>query len=1317
MKQGKLIRRAVSAALAGCMMFTLSAPALAESTDALMQLSMTRRSAVSVLDAENGDTANYGFTIDLNGTTKTVDESNCKDIFEDKKLSYDPITNKLTNNGTIGGKLTIDAPNVDVELTGNSSVIDGYSTNLNIKNARNVTLSTNSFSVVGGMYGGNAEINCSGKLTIKNSDFTWSAIKGNLTVHNALEILVEGLFSTVVGGDVKIECACPATFKNNKNGGIAQSITYAGDYVYYTDDTADTAIDPNVMPIPVETAKYVRIAPKMRYNINTAEDAAIKLQGQNTELKTAFAGEKVTVTAAGRENAEFTDWTDPNGVLKSDQLTAKEVNFTMPDEDVTLIPNYKQYYTINSTDTAVIIKVDGTEAGKAFPGQTIRAWAPNKDGWEFEKWNATGIDLGNWVNKDWITFEMPESNVTLNPHYAKLHAIEVVNGKANITSAKEGTKVTVTANYRPGYEFARWEILEGDAELENEKNMTATVTVKGTNVKVKAVYKELHGISIEGGTFTVNGDTAATAKRGDAIVATADSAPAGQKFSHWEVTGVDGLTEEQLKNEPLEFTMPRGEVTLKAVFKTLHKIDVKFSTADKDTAIEGETVKITAESRPGYVFDRWEVNNGDVAVAKKNEEETTFVMPDKPVTAVAKYKKLLGITVNSGKAYVEDDVTDAALKGKPVVIKADKIKGKLFDQWKIVSGNVILDDLHASETKFIMPETAVEITALYNDLHAITVNNGTANVEEAVIGDTVKIKAESREGYVFDRWEVSYGDVVVDDKNAEETTFVMPDSMVVLTARYKALQSITLENGKAYAGGEEITTAKKGTEVAIKADDLNGKVFDHWEIVSGNVTLKNANKAETTFTMPAESISLEAVYNTIHSIHTTFCTADPASAIVGTEITVTAESREGYVFDRWEASDGVKLTEDGLTAKFTMPDHDVTIEAKYKQYHSIEVSKGVATDAEGNPISSAVEGTEIWIEIDREQRNPDEFEFKRWLSTPEDLEIANRKAERTCFTMPDEDVTVEATFLHLREITVHDGTTYVEGEEGGIAKAGQTVTVKADEIPGLKFDHWTVDSENVTLTTVDEATGEATFEMVNEPVELTAHYKAMVTVFSAPAKFSEDTGEESVTEWADVGEKATITAEIDEATFPGMVFDYWEIVTPADLKTENIESRTIEFEVPKSEVKLVAHWKSDALSPSTDPDAPLDPDFDVDPVDDGSGAGGAGAAIAGVAIGGAAVWGGYEIATRVILNDLLPEGAAIPANRGQLALLIWTEKGRPEPAGAPAFADVADPDMAKAAQWCTEQGTMDAKGDRFEPEGWTPKFKVIEVWNKAFPKQ
>ena len=131
-----------------------------------------------------------------------------------------------------------------------------------------------------------------------------------------------------------------------------------------------------------------------------------------------------------------------------------------------------------------------------------------------------------------------------------------------------------------------------------------------------------------------------------------------------------------------------------------------------------------------------------------------------------------------------------------------------------------------------------------------------------------------------------------------------------------------------------------------------------------------------------------------------------------------------------------------------------------------------------------------------------------------------------------------------------------------------------------------------------------------------------------------------------------------------------------------------------------------------DPDEPLDPDFSVD---DGSGA--AGAIVAGTLIGGAAVWGGYEITTRVILNDLLPAGAAIPANRGELAMLLWQTAGKPEPAAQPAFADVADADMAKAAQWCTEQGTMDAKDGKFDPNGWMPKFKTIEVWKKAFPNQ
>lgn len=155
----------------------------------------------------------------------------------------------------------------------------------------------------------------------------------------------------------------------------------------------------------------------------------------------------------------------------------------------------------------------------------------------------------------------------------------------------------------------------------------------------------------------------------------------------------------------------------------------------------------------------------------------------------------------------------------------------------------------------------------------------------------------------------------------------------------------------------------------------------------------------------------------------------------------------------------------------------------------------------------------------------------------------------------------------------------------------------------------------------------------------------------------------------------------------------------------------------ESEENLLSKVKSITITPTGSTPAPGPDDGDTTPDDTGTVDSGSGA-VAAVLVGGAAVWGGYEIATRVILHNILPEGAEIPANRGQLALLVWNTAGRPEPVNTPAFADVADADTAKAAQWCVEQGIMDAKSEStFKPEGWMPKFKTIEVWERAFPKQ
>lgn len=125
-----------------------------------------------------------------------------------------------------------------------------------------------------------------------------------------------------------------------------------------------------------------------------------------------------------------------------------------------------------------------------------------------------------------------------------------------------------------------------------------------------------------------------------------------------------------------------------------------------------------------------------------------------------------------------------------------------------------------------------------------------------------------------------------------------------------------------------------------------------------------------------------------------------------------------------------------------------------------------------------------------------------------------------------------------------------------------------------------------------------------------------------------------------------------------------------------------------------------------------------DPIPDDSSASGdssdAAGALVAAAVAGAAVFGGYTIITELMLQDLLPEGAAIPKNQAQLAKLVWQTAGFPEPENASAFANVTDPETAKAAQWCVEQGYLDAD---FDPDRWTPKFKVIQTWNKAFPKQ
>lgn len=105
---------------------------------------------------------------------------------------------------------------------------------------------------------------------------------------------------------------------------------------------------------------------------------------------------------------------------------------------------------------------------------------------------------------------------------------------------------------------------------------------------------------------------------------------------------------------------------------------------------------------------------------------------------------------------------------------------------------------------------------------------------------------------------------------------------------------------------------------------------------------------------------------------------------------------------------------------------------------------------------------------------------------------------------------------------------------------------------------------------------------------------------------------------------------------------------------------------------------------------------------------GFGTLLAGVAVVGVAGVVAYQVGTELILDQLLPAGVAVPHTRAELAMLLWNTAGRPAPAALPAFADVADPELAQAAQWAIEQGYLKARADgSFKPDKGVAKWRVI----------
>ena len=1077
------------------------------------------------------------------------------------------VDGKLTvyNSGSVkvsGGNASAPAVSGDITLTSTGKMElsnpKGQVTNkkLTVKNSTGEVIVTGNKSGSTALVKCGASIDTTGAVTITNS--SGPAIFGGLNVERSGGITVTGRQASapIITGNSTIKDTNKVEIINKDTlGQTAQNITYtppAGKGYFY--QTAQNGGKLHTRSAISSTTPYLCIEPDTLYTLTLPEGVTAKTNGiSDTSF---YAGEMVTVTAPeDTDTKRFDQWTFSGTEptgLPDGWQNSKEFTFKMPAGNVTLKAECKTAYTL-TVDGGTI--VNGTNTGNYLPGTEVTVTAPaDTDTKKFEKWTFSGTEPTGLPN-DWQT-------------------------SREFTFKMPAGDVTLTAKYKTAY----------------------TLTVDGGK-----------------GTILVNGVAGNRALAGDQITVTETGSDKYHLFSSWQLTSSTPLvrpSDNWENSKEFTFTMPAGNVALKADYKQLYNLTVKGGTIVDESSDTGiylpgtkVTVCFTDSDDITKQFKQWTYTGTapeEPDDGWQNSKKFTFKMPTGNVTLEAEYKTVYNVSVDGGKGTILVNGVEGsrALAGDEITVtETGTDEHHLFSSWQLTSSTALVEPSENWENSktftFKMPADNVTLTADYKQLYDLTVTGGTIVDESSDTGKpsgiylpgtevTIQFTESDEITEQFKQW--TGGENITDAdpanwQNSERFTFTMPDSAVTLTAVYRETYHLSEYTNKAefFVNDQQVHQAPAGVRVTVKLVDgfINDhREFDQW-LPAGGTALVNPDegwehKPSFSFIMPEGMVLLQA--------HTTFLY----------DVNVT----HGTIVDG--------TSETGASQKIVKPGQLVTVRAE---------------STEENP-------------------------FLRWNSTSKAPEAPDdgwpeggwQTSKEFTFKMPNGNVTLEAQRDQLYKVSINDslGSVTINGEQRSSlwVKEGDTVTVATTLKDGywMEFEKW-----NSTGTAPEEPEGGWT-------------------------------------------------------------------------ETNKSTSTTFTFKMPNGPVELVAQWSASSLDPEhpIDPDEPLDEDFGVEPDTTGG-------TIAAVAVGGAAIWGGYEIATRVILHSLLPEGTVIPASRGQLALLVWNTAGRPEPAGAPAFADVTDPDMAKAAQWCTEQGTMAAKGDRFEPEGWTPKFKVIEVWNKAFP--
>ena len=769
---------------------------------------------------------------------------------------------------------------------------------------------------------------------------------------------------------------------------------------------------------------------------------------------------------------------------------------------------------------------------------------------------------------------------------------------------------------------------------------------------------------------------------------------------------------------------------------------------DKSTEhVAGEKLSFTAAEKDGYTFTGWKVTGlpTDVDTTKAT---ISFTMPANNVTLKAQY------TENAPKTY-ELKVTDAQVTlkdggavadltavrvGTELVATAPEKDGYTFTGWEVAGLPTDVDTTKVT-ISFTMPANNVTLTPQYEkNTYTLTVDG---KAEKRTFGEEVTVTAPKKDGYTFTGWEK---EGLPADANIDGATitFKMPANNVMLKAQYTenapktykldvTNAKVTLKDGSAVA---DLTAVPVGTELVATAAEKDGYTFTGWE-VAGLPTDVDTTKATISFTMPANNVTLKAQYtenapktykldvtNAKVTLKDGSAVADLTAVPVGTELVATAAEKDGYTFTGWEVA-GLPTDVDTTkaTISFTMPANNVTLKAQYTENapktYKLDVTNAKVTLKDGSAVADLT-AVPVGTELVATAAEKDGYTFTGWEVAGLPTDVDTTKATIS-FTMPANNVTLKAQYTEnapkTYKLDVSDATITLK-DGGAVADltavpVGTELKATADEDTETSvFKNW--NCTGLELTEEQRTAHEIYFTMPDHDVNLVAEFVTPTKPDPAPENYKLIVSYAKVTlkdgsavadlKAVPMGTELKATADEDTET---SVFKNWNC-TGLELTEEQRTARVVYFTMPDHDVELTAVFEVPATpDPKPDPNPTPNPDPTPAPSDDGGGA-----IVMVAAVGGAAIGvGAYIAGTTAYLKSVLPEGMAIPANRQQLAVALWTAAGKPATQSTALFNDVAaDAAELQAIRWVVDTGLMSAQDGSFKPGSRVGRMEVIRTW-------